>query len=401
MSKCGAWILLGGVSVAAAWGGEPWTLVSVDGARQRMSLDGLSFPGQGPVPEGGRPGPMNWSDVDTIELGASAAETTSQGTWEVRTRGGGVLACEVTGGGVKSLEIRSFGLGELTIPIGVIAEIRRRGDTSLIEAADSDEDVVGLVGGDVLRGAVSQFSRQSISVFDGDNDRDVSWDSVQRVSLAATGAKSAGGLRALVRLVDGAVFAMREFRVKESRIVFDDAEARTVDGKGLSVPIERVRCIEVLGGRRSWLSALAPAKYELIPYMDMRWPYRMDRCVTGGPLGLGGRAYDRGIGLHSACRIAWKLDGQYERFRGLVGIDDSAGPLADADVRVFVDGRAAAGWEHIRHAAAPVEVDVSVTGAKELVIEVGFGAGGDTQDRVNLVNAALIAKPASPRGEPN
>ncbi len=96
--------------------------------------------------------------------------------------------------------------------------------------------------------------------------------------------------------------------------------------------------------------------------------------------------------------MTWRLDRAYERFTGLLGIDDAAGRLADADVSILVDGRTLARFEHLRAGQPPRTIDVDVAGAETLEILVGFGLRGDVQDRVDLVNVALIRRPAKVGG---
>ena len=42
---------------------------------------------------------------------------------------------------------------------------------------------------------------------------------------------------------------------------------------------------------------------------------------------------------HAACRVAYKLDGQYQRFDALVGLDEVAARLGRAKVALELDGK--------------------------------------------------------------
>ena len=84
-----------------------------------------------------------------------------------------------------------------------------------------------------------------------------------------------------------------------------------------------------------------------MPYLDLSWPYHNDRNVTGGLLRCGGRLYLKGLGVHSAARLSYALDGRYRRFQAELGIDDSTGGRGSVEFRVLVDGRQ-------RYASGPI-----------------------------------------------
>ena len=158
--------------------------------------------------------------------------------------------------------------------------------------------------------------------------------------------------------------------------------------------------VEIIGGRRVWLTDLVPAEYRSIPFFDRPWPLRLKTNALGGPLRLVGKDYPLGFGLHAASHIKWKLDDNYERFTALVGIDDSAGRWADADVTILVDQKPVARLKGLRHKEQPRKIDIDLRGASELAIEIGFGRYGDVQDRVDLVNPALIRRAPRPATVP-
>ena len=68
--------------------------------------------------------------------------------------------------------------------------------------------------------------------------------------------------------------------------------------------------MQPLGGRAVYLSDLKPAEYRQTPFLDLPWPYRADRNVTGGMLRRGGRLYLKGLGVHSAARLVYAINPQ-------------------------------------------------------------------------------------------
>lgn len=364
---------------------------TVDGRRHEVPGDELVFSAEAPAIRNADKPPLDWRDVDTIEFGNPSAAAAT-GRWSFTTRCGAILLGDVVGGDAKHIRIRHKVLGEVQMPLDVLDFVAAREDIPMQAQGSNEEDVVTLNNGDIARGVVSQVSGAGLILFDGDADRELTWSEIRMVWLAGTPASPPARLPALVYLADGTRISAEDFRLSGGQLEIRKGQPQTVAGQTMSLPRSVVRRIEIIGGRRTWLSMLPPSTYEPVPYMDIRWPYRCDLNVVGGPLQLRGKSYARGLGLHSACKITWDLAGRFDRLRYTIGIDDSAGSWADADVRILLDGRELLAHEHLRRADAPRDADLSIAGGRQLVIEIGFGAGGDTQDRVNLVNAALIAK---------
>src|SRR4029078_4451938 len=82
--------------------------------------------------------------------------------------------------------------------------------------------------------------------------------------------------------------------------------------------------VQLLEGPVIYLSDLDKADYRAVPYLSVKWPFTRDRDVLGEPIVVRGNRYPKGIGLHSAARLTYRLDGDYRRFDSSVAIDDSA-----------------------------------------------------------------------------
>ena len=142
--------------------------------------------------------------------------------------------------------------------------------------------------------------------------------------------------------------------------------------------------------RAVFLSDIRPDEYRFLPYLDMKWPYRTDRNVTGGQLRCGGRLYLKGLGLHSAARLSYKLDRPWSRFQAEIGIDDSTGGRGSAGFRVFVDGKLKFASPAVRGGMAPQPLSVDLGGTKQLDLVVDFGEAGDVMDHADWLNARLV-----------
>ncbi|NOZ57004.1 MAG: hypothetical protein GXO73_09495, partial [Calditrichaeota bacterium] len=66
---------------------------------------------------------------------------------------------------------------------------------------------------------------------------------------------------------------------------------------------------------------------------------RRDRSSDGGPLRIGGKRFSRGLGTHAESDIVYRLNGLFERFEAVVGVDDETHGRGSVVFEVFGDGR--------------------------------------------------------------
>jgi len=165
-----------------------------------------------------------------------------------------------------------------------------------------------------------------------------------------------------------------------------------------------------LGERRIARKAVAAVVFHssrVVPLADLKptsvreygvfetFPHRVGRSVGGGPLRLGGREYDAGLGLHSFCELTYDLSGAYQTFVATVGIDDAVRPHGGATLTISGDGKPLGEQLDLSGRTKPVRLRLGVAGVRRLTIRVGFGADElDYADHVDLADARLI-KPAA------
>jgi hypothetical protein len=142
--------------------------------------------------------------------------------------------------------------------------------------------------------------------------------------------------------------------------------------------------IQPLGGQLAYLSDLEPSDYRHVPYLNIVWPFTRDRNVSGGPLVVDGKEYWEGIGMHSASRLTYRLDGTYRRFDASVALDDSARDRGNQQ------------WEEIyksnivRGGETPQPVSIDLRGAQGLTLTVDFADRGDELDHADWLDARLV-----------
>lgn len=164
---------------------------------------------------------------------------------------------------------------------------------------------------------------------------------------------------------------------------------RLLEGGELSVSGKLVSRIEFQSERLQYVSDLKPAEVAEQPIVALPRKWRKDRCVTGKPLTLGGRVYDKGLGVHSRSQLTFATDGRYETFTAVIGLDDASGRKGDCEFVILADGRELF-RKRMKGRDRPANVKLDVRGVKRVVLLVEPGANLDIADHADWCNAAFI-----------
>jgi hypothetical protein len=292
---------------------------------------------------------------------------------------------------------------EISVPLSSVALIWRLApDRALVPeklrrqlaSGTRARDVVRLRNGDAVEGTLSALKEGAVEVELDKKSTAVKWPQVAvialsteladrtrpegpyaRVTLSATERSPGGRLTLVSASCDGETFT-----------------GKTAFGAALSVPVERVVGLDVVGGKAVYLSALKPGSYDYRPYLDEKWSWSAGSAVTGRDLRLAGSTYDEGVGLHASSTLTYDLGGDYRRFEALVGLDELDGQKGRVRVRVLVDGKAAdlGKTDVLSRETGPIRVRVSVAKAKALALEVEALEDGPVQGVVNWADARLV-----------
>ncbi|HJQ82264.1 MAG TPA: NPCBM/NEW2 domain-containing protein [Lacipirellulaceae bacterium] len=266
---------------------------------------------------------------------------------------------------------------------------------SLRESGNSSSEIVLLTNKDRVTGKLAALAGGSLTL---ETPNGAVKLPLSRVEAVVFGGEEAGNLPAserqppsfVVGTRDGSLVYANGISSDEHGLIIEAAESLTLTADGL----DDIALLQSLGGRFDYLSDLEPQGYRHVPYLSIEWPYARDRNVLGEPLSVGGKRYLKGIGMHSAARLTYRLDGQYRRFIATVAIDASAGKRGSVAFGVYVLRGGA--WEEaftsgmVRGGESPRPVSVDVTGAQGLTLTVDFADRGDELDRANWLDARLV-----------
>jgi len=254
-----------------------------------------------------------------------------------------------------------------------------------------NDDAVILSNGDRLSGSLMELARGSLAIKTSAGAVKVPLSRVDAVVLKSRQSSVVSRqLRCVVGLRDGSL-------VYADSVVADEKELKLEVGKLFTLAggdVGDVVFLQPLGRRVVYVSDLEPADYRHVPYLSVDWPYHRDRNVLGEPLVVGGKRYLKGIGMHSAGRLSYRLDGKYSRFEAAVAIDDEAGKRGSVTFGVYVlrDGKMSEAYKSgiVRGGEAPQAVSVDVSGAQGITLTVDFADRGDEMDRADWLDARVL-----------
>jgi hypothetical protein len=298
---------------------------------------------------------------------------------------------DLEGGKETALPLAAVAVFWRTAPekTAVPEKLRRR-----LAAGPRTRDTVLLRNGDVLSGTLETLDARSVEV---EIDKKRLGARTSQVSAVALSTDLADALRP--KGLHARVVLTETERSPGGRLTLVAATSdgkllrgRTVFGAHLRVPLSRLAALDLAGGAAVYLSDLKPAKYSYFPYLDEHWPWAANASVTGRDLRLGGSTYDRGLGLHAHGRLTYRLDGAYQRFEAVVGLDERDGRRGSVRIRVLADGKPLELGHKgdLTAASGPLPIAVKVAGVKELTLEAACGAAGPVQAVVNWADARLI-----------
>jgi hypothetical protein len=155
-----------------------------------------------------------------------------------------------------------------------------------------------------------------------------------------------------------------------------------------------VALVQPLASRVIWLSDVKPLGYKHIPFLSIEWPYATDQGTSGGRLRAGGATFRKGLGMHTASRLAYDVTG-YRTFEAELALDESAGTGGSVIFKVLLqsaEGNWTPAYESpvLRGGDPPTPISIPLRGTSRLALLVEFADRGDTLDHANWLNARLI-----------
>jgi len=387
---------------ALAPAADPIRVTTVDGVVLRGDAVSLASPTELAVTQSSSPvGRSALESVVAVEFGRASAEDAPV---EATLISGDRLLGEIASGAEDTVRFATRSFGTLSLPLDALrslvyaANLREVREKPVLKGVEG-QDVLyrrARTGVDQVRGTIESIDRgvvrmesaigtlpivasETVAVFFGSPER---YQEPATLLATATGVDGSRLTGTLVRL-DGQVFRLK-----------------TTVGLEVEAPLAGLATLEFKNGRFLYVSDLTPASVTERSYLpgSLVWGWRKDRTTDGRPLTLKGTVYPRGLGTHAWCELVYPLDGRFQAFTALVGVDDEVRHLrarGSVKFKVMVDGQVR--WESdvLRGLTEPVRVPpVSIQGARELRLITDFADDSGAGDRGDWAMAMLV-RPAS------
>jgi hypothetical protein len=358
------------------------------GTLERMTTDEIVIK----TPSGSTQVPA--SELLAIRLPGPMPTTAAESPIEVSIIDGSLLRVTSYATTASHAELKHALLGEIKVPLSVIQSVRFAAADPKVDAAwkqlqgrPSRKDQVAVRKNDVLDhldGVIGTIDQATVKFqLDGEEipvKRERVFGMIYAKREATSGKASsaldlASGDRLTARAVawDGEVW-----------------KVKLAAGTELSIPSTGVQLIDYTQGKIAYLSNLEPRDVQYTPYYESGfvWEYRRDRGLDRYPIRFGSKVYAKGLSVHSATNLKYRIGGDYRRFQTIVGIDERY--RGNVDIVIKGDGRTLfKGAARIDQ--PPQSLDLDVTGVVELEINIGYGEDGlDIGDWLHLADAKVI-----------
>ncbi len=332
--------------------------------------------------------------------------------WVVRLTNGDQLSGTLDAWNDQGIQLKTDS-GVLVVPVKQVREIWHATDDEISKAraaaqsdkpagratedvafARKDEQIVpvgGLALGADVGGTGAGAGGGSLKFRFRDQERKIVFEKLVGVVLAvAEDAAVDDSLQQSLALKSGDVISGKWTKLDAGTITLD-----TPWGAALNVPVKDVERVRTKNGRLVFVSDLAPAQVEQVPYFDRLIPYRVDKSSVGGPIKLSTGEHAKGLSVHSHTILRYDIGRRFEKFRTKLGFQQPEGKIGRAKVRVLGDDKVLHEIADARGDQPPVDLDLPVAGVSRLTLEVDFGPDQDVGDRVVWADARLLRAAAS------
>jgi NPCBM/NEW2 domain len=302
----------------------------------------------------------------------------------------------------ETVVVRSVAWDELRVPreavVGLVFALHERWQDrqrleDLVREHRGEKDTLLLANQDQVSGRLAKLTGGSLSIDVGGRATEMPLSRVAAIALGASRQPSVVSRRSklVVGMRDGSLLYATKVSGAADNLALELTGGGKLSGGNVD---DVVALVGSGGGKIVYLSDLEPTDYRHVPYLSIAWPYRADRNVLGRPLMVGGKRYLKGLGMHSAARLTYRLDGKFRQFDALAALDDSSEGGGSVTFGVYVlrneQWRQAATSDTVRGGAPPEPVSVDVRGAEMITLTVDYADRGDELDHADWLDARLM-----------
>jgi hypothetical protein len=240
-----------------------------------------------------------------------------------------------------------------------------------------------------LSGLLQEWSDKEL-VFEWENQpRAIAHDRVYGIVFAQLSENPDATGQCVVALRDGSSVSGKVAGLAEGKLSLQLSAKVSI-----TLPWDEITGVSVRSDRLVFLSNAKPVEARQRPVVTLPRPWQADKNVLGGPLRVAGRAFDKGIGVHSRCELVFAQPGSFDVLAATIGVDDSAGGRGDCEFIILGDGRELFRGRK-KGGQEPEDIRVSTAGVKLITLLVEPGADLDLADHADWGDVRLLRSAAA------
>lgn len=368
-------------------------------ADKLVLLDGTAFQdavaaidAQGAVRCQARPKPVDLQGLRRIERSEPASPAPSP--CDVHLASGGILRAQSVAFDGQAFSVKWAYGDALALPLAMVRAVRLNAMPAIPAAFDASlaadesrlDELFAVTEGTVqaVRGGLQAIAGDEVRFIWNDAERKVPRAKVYGLVLAHKSGRPDHTGQCLAQLKDGSSLWGLVKGLDAGKL-----SLQVADKLDLTVPWDAVCRLLIRSPRCAFLSDLDPVEAVEEPLVTYAGPWRRDLSVLGGPLTLGKTIYEKGLGVHSRCRLTYALDGRYDAFAATIGIDASTAGKGNCVFVVLADDKELF-RKPMRGADPPADVRLKLAAAQRLSLVVDWGEDLDIADRADWCDARVI-----------
>ncbi|MEX2177027.1 MAG: NPCBM/NEW2 domain-containing protein [Pirellulaceae bacterium] len=365
----------------------PMALVLLDG--QSVAIKSLAI-AAGELSGDAVPNGLHLDDLRRIDLATPIAPQKANVIVELRG-GGRVLGSSATIGDDKCLVEWSLG-EQIGFPIDVVRAIRFEPAAPAGEldkaigtpAADADRIFFKVDGKtDSVTGLIESLTAEQVVFQLEGQERTLPSERLFGIVFAQPLVQDEP-TRCLLSLRDGSLLAgdLTDLRGATATLALPG-------GSNLELPWSAVSKVEVRSDRVAFLSDLKPIAVEERTLVTLHRPWQRDKSVSGKPLRLGSRTFDKGLGVHSRAALTFAAGREYATLAAVIGIDAETAGKGDCVFTVLGDGQPIFS-KRMKGTDPPQDIQVDIGKFEQVTLLVEPGADLDLADHADWCEARMI-----------
>jgi hypothetical protein len=375
---------------------EDMVLTTGDGEQRFLAKDILAVRSLAPATTEKLAAPTVWIElIDGSRLPASSY-TVAGGSAQVTLTGGKLLEVPTRAIGAVRLQDHDSDIARTSQLPRQWAEIRAAraaGDVLVVRKATGDEGGKPTATLDQLEGILGDISEDKVQFTYDEQQIPVDRLKIEGLIYFRPAGRQLPDPICTLEDAAGA-----RWNIKSMELVNDELQLTSVGGVKGQVPLARVLRLDYSTGKIVFLSDWEPLTAQWTNIfgetasakgLARLYAPRRDQSFSGGPLTVGQRAFSKGLALHSRTLIEYRLDGKYNQFLALAGIDPASRGGGDVRLVVSLDGKSLGEYRITGRDERPLQLELDIRGGRRLAILVDFGAGLDVGDRLHLANARV------------